>query len=213
MKKSQELWKSIFDLDSPWLRWFTLVFDMLCLNALFLVTCLPLLTIGPARMALYQTMKAVKEGRKPSILAYYIQQFKQHLSLGWRLNVIDAGLLVVLVVDILLTNRGNALPLQVIRLVSYALLFILYLWGLYAYPMASKYHMTTKEVVWKAFLLVGVHLPQTMMFLLVGLALFFLASWSPVSFLLMLSSFVIIGCSLMAYLQVSLLEAVFVQYS
>lgn len=57
MKKTKKsVISSLFNLDSKWLRCSATVFDYMCLNVLFCLTCLPFLTIGVAKMSLYATL-------------------------------------------------------------------------------------------------------------------------------------------------------------
>jgi len=51
-----------FNLDSPLMRFMTKLADLMILNLLFLITCIPVITIGAAWTSLYYvTLKMVKD--------------------------------------------------------------------------------------------------------------------------------------------------------
>ena len=52
--------KELFSLNSPWVKRFAMLTNLVILNLLWLVCCIPVFTIGAATAALYQKCR---EGR------------------------------------------------------------------------------------------------------------------------------------------------------
>ena len=67
-----------FNMDSPLMRFMTKVADLMILNFLFIVTSLPVVTMGAAWTALYYvTMKMVKD-EEGAIVKAYFHSFRQN---------------------------------------------------------------------------------------------------------------------------------------
>lgn len=73
---------SFFNLDSPVMRFLTKVADLIILNILFLICCIPIVTIGAASTALYTvTMKSVRD-EESYVIRSYFKAFKDNFKIG-----------------------------------------------------------------------------------------------------------------------------------
>ncbi|WP_283279105.1 DUF624 domain-containing protein, partial [Streptococcus dysgalactiae] len=84
--KKQGLLHSLFNLDSKWMRSSAALFDLLVFNLLFVLSCLPLLTIGVAKMALYASLLDWREGQVSQLFTTYSSHFKYYFKSGLRLG-------------------------------------------------------------------------------------------------------------------------------
>ena len=62
--KGSGLIKAAFDTDNFLMRFCEKVLDIVTVNLLFVVSCLPIVTIGVAKISLYQTMFEIKKSPK-----------------------------------------------------------------------------------------------------------------------------------------------------
>ncbi len=87
--------KKVFSIDSPLMQLISKYADLVILNVLYLVCCLPIITIGAARTALYATTLKQLKGEDAGILCFF-RMFKEnfkHSFLPWIiLLVTGAGL-------------------------------------------------------------------------------------------------------------------------
>lgn len=67
-QKGRSLIKAAFDTDNFLMRISEKVLDIVTINLLFVVTCLPIVTIGVAKISLYETMFEVKKSRRVPVL-------------------------------------------------------------------------------------------------------------------------------------------------
>ncbi|EJG91980.1 hypothetical protein SPAR155_1617 [Streptococcus pneumoniae GA04672] len=63
-QKGVSLIKAAFDTDNFLMRFSEKVLDIVTANLLFVVSCLPIVTIGVAKISLYETMFEVKKSRR-----------------------------------------------------------------------------------------------------------------------------------------------------
>lgn len=72
----------IFDLDNPFFRFLGRLVDLVVLNLLFLLCCIPIITIGPALAALYYTTIRLVMKRSTYVTADFSKSFKENLKQG-----------------------------------------------------------------------------------------------------------------------------------
>ena len=100
--------KNLFRLDSPFMLFLAAVWDLIVLNLLFLICCIPIVTIGPAAAALYTcTMRMVRKEGDVGAKAFFIA-FGQNFKKSFVLWLIYIAVAVMLVVNVwLMVNSGN----------------------------------------------------------------------------------------------------------
>ena len=62
-KRGSQLIRSLFDTDNFFMRVCEKILDLVTVNLIFLLTCLPIVTIGIAKVSLYQTFSEKLESR------------------------------------------------------------------------------------------------------------------------------------------------------
>ena len=66
---------NFFVIDSPVMRFLGRIGDIIILNLIFVVTALPVVTVGMALSALYTVAMKLARGEDPSVLREYIRAF------------------------------------------------------------------------------------------------------------------------------------------
>ena len=100
--KGSGLIKAAFDTDNFLMRFCEKVLDIVTVNLLFVVSCLPIMTIGVAKISLYQTMFEIKKSRRVPVFKIYIRAFKQILRLGFLLRLLELGIVLISLLDLYL---------------------------------------------------------------------------------------------------------------
>ncbi len=77
--------------DSPVGQFLCRVYDLLMLSILFLVFSLPVVTLGIASIALYETVYAVREGRGGILFRDYFDAFRRSIRKGFGLLAVYAA--------------------------------------------------------------------------------------------------------------------------
>ncbi|MGT2808242.1 DUF624 domain-containing protein [Streptococcus iniae] len=209
MKKTKKsVISSLFNLDSKWLRCSATVFDYMCLNVLFCLTCLPFLTIGVAKMSLYATLVNDHSGQSEHLLADYVSFFKRYLQRGLLLGNLETALIGVILLDLYLVWHQTALVFQVFKVLCLASLFLLLMVSCYLYPLATKSQEPVIKLLKKSFILLSLHFPWSFAFLASLGIMMFILKQSLLVFLVGLSLFLIIGISGMTYLYMCVMERI-----
>lgn len=162
------IWRMHFmEYDSPVMTTISKITDVFILSSLWVICCIPIITIGAATTALYySSVKAIRKDK-----GYVIKSFFH----SFRMNFIPATLLwlVFLLVGILLygcfifTAVLSDKSLQFFMLCFYMFLFFLFLGvGCYAFPVLSKCSMDNMSILRFSLGLVIRHFPSTILLVL-----------------------------------------------
>lgn len=187
----------LFNLDSPLMQFLTLVGNLMIVNLLTLVLCLPILTAGDAITAMYYVTIKMARGDDPYIVKAYFKSFKENFkqaTILWVLMLI-VGFILGMDLRIVFTSmQGNfatVLKIVIVIVTIFALMTCMYI-----FPVLSRFENSIKYTIKNAFLMSLLNLPRSLLILLVHalpiLLLLVSTSVLPILFLL--------GMSTVAYL-------------
>ena len=210
--KGSGLIKAAFDTDNFLMRFCEKVLDIVTVNLLFVVSCLPIVTIGVAKISLYQTIFEVKSSRRVPVFKTYMRAFKQNLKLGLQLGLLELGIFLISVVDLSLFWGQTGLGFQLIKAICLGILIFSTLVMLASYPIAARYDLTWKEVLQKGLLLVSFNFVWFFLMLAIILLIMMLLYLSGFTLVLGGSAFLLFGFGLLAFCQAGLMEKLFAKY-
>lgn len=190
--------------------------NLILLNLLYLIFCIPIVTIGPATAALhYVTLKyAVNE--EDRVWAPFIHSFRQNLKQGIVVGLITTGLGILLAYSLYLIYQivsvGTAFDKVVLVMVALACLIYLMATA-YVYPLLARYDNSLKQMFRTAVILSIRHLPATVCLTILSAAPILMMMYTPLTFMLALSFYFAIGFATIAFLQDKLIVRIFWQYT
>lgn len=136
--------------------------DLAILNVLWLICCVPVVTVGAATTALFSvTLKMVKN-EESYIFREYMKSLRRNFKQSTIIWVILLAVMIVLGTDYYIMCQWDSqlrYPMfTVIILAGLVLLFVV----LYIFPLIAKFENTIKEYFKNAVLMSIRHLPYTM---------------------------------------------------
>lgn len=138
--------KFVFNTDNVVMRISEKVLDLVTVNLLFVLSCLPVLTIGIAKISLYQTVFAIKHQRRVPVIRSYAKAFRDNWKIGLQLGSLELLVSGICLFDLLLFWNQTTLPMQALKAVCLGLFIFLVLVMLAAYPIAARYQLDWKSV-------------------------------------------------------------------
>lgn len=149
------------DLDSPLMQGLSKLADMMILNLLTLVCCIPIITVGPAFTALnYMALKMVRD-EECYIVKGYFKSFKENFKQGtiiWLLMMLVAFLL-VLDFYIMISSENEIGNIIQILIVVAAVFWLCT--ALYVFPVLARFQNTIRATLKNAFLMSIMQFPKT----------------------------------------------------
>ena len=208
-KRGSQLIRSLFDTDNFFMRVCEKILDLVTVNLIFLLTCLPIVTIGIAKVSLYQTLFEIKGARRVKVTAVYIQAFRKSWKVGLKLGLLELLVVGISLFDLVLFWRQETMPFQLLKVTCIGVIIFTSLLFLCIYPLTAKFEMTVKDLLQTGLIMVSLHFPWFfLMIALLAVIVFFLSS-SGFILLLGFTLFVLIGFAALGFLQLPIMETIF----
>ncbi len=157
----------LFSYDGKLARAISRVADVIIMSLLWIVCCVPLVTVCASTTALnYAAIKAsLKEG---SVAKNFFKSFKENFRQSLLLTLIFAIVAAVMAVNwkLIMTNGAGGAVMKVIYI---AALIWLALILAYIFPLLSRFSLPTGQLFVNAFMLSVTNLPKTIFILLTDL--------------------------------------------
>ena len=211
-KRGSQLIQSIFDTDNFFMRICEKILDLVTVNLLFLLSCLPIVTIGIAKMSLYQTLFVIKDSRRVKVTATYVQAFRKNWKIGFKLGLLELLIVGISIFDLMLFWRQETLPFQMLKAPCIGVIIFTSLLFLCIYPLAVKFEMTIKDMLQTGLIMVSLHFPWFFLMIALLAAIIFFLSSSGFVLLLGFTLFVLVGFAALGFLQLPIMETIFNKY-
>ena len=188
------------------------ILDLVTVNLLFLLSCLPIVTIGIAKMSLYQTLFVIKDSRRVKVTATYVQAFRKNWKIGFKLGLLELLIVGISLFDLMLFWRQETLPFQMLKATCIGVIIFTSLLFLCVYPLAAKFEMTIKDMLQTCLIMVSLHFPWFFLMIALLAAIIFFLSSSGFVLLLGFTLFVLVGFAALGFLQLPIMETIFNKY-
>ena len=204
--------RDFFNIESPFMQLLTRVGDLIIVNALYLVCCVPIVTIGAATAALHKVAQAIVYDTDNGIFKTFFRAFRENFKQATALWLMMLFFAAAMGCNYMLISGFVAgTPAMVLKgalVVAIGLVLVL---AAYMFPLMVRYTNTLRELATNALILVVVKLPRTVgLFLLSCMPLLILAL-SLETFLNTMVFWLAIGFGFTAYMSASLLKPVFAE--
>ena len=152
-----------FNIDSPIMRFLSKVCDLMILNVLCIVCCLPIVTAGASVTALYTvTMKMVR-GEESYIFKGFFKAFKENFKQSTIIWLIMAVFGVFIFVDyqaasILPENMSNIFRILIGALIIFYAMVLSYI-----FPYTARFANSIKNIFKNSLLIAILNLPWTIL--------------------------------------------------
>lgn len=201
---------NLFNLDNPLMQFLGKLADLFILNILYLICCIPIVTIGAATTALYTvTLKSVKN-EESYIVKSFFKAFKSNLKIGtlsW-LIVLAAGTILWVDFRVLPNISGQISRILQVLILMIALLYLITV--LYLFPYIARFENSVLGSIKNAFLLAIVHLPYTMLLAAITVLAFMATLY--IDFRITGFLWIVIGFSGLAYINSFFFRKIFVKF-
>lgn len=154
--------------DNPIMYFLTIVCDIVILHFLWLLTSLPILTIGASTTALYYTtMKCIRNGQG-GVVKLFFKSFSENFKQATGIGVLALLAGVLCAFDMWFAVSRNIKSMLVI----FTIMSLIYLFTvLYVFPLQAQFENTVKATIKNAFLMSIKNLPWTLLMVAITAAI------------------------------------------
>lgn len=154
--------------DNPIMNFLTIVCDIVILHFLWLLTSLPILTIGASTTALYYTtMKCIRNGQG-GVVKLFFKSFRENFKQATGIGVLALLAGALCAFDMWFAVSRNIKSMLVI----FTIMSLIYLFTvLYVFPLQAQFENTVKATIKNAFLMSIKNLPWTLLMVAITAAI------------------------------------------
>ena len=193
---------NIFNPDNKFFSFMGRVADLMILNLLCIVCCIPVVTAGPAIAAMYYITLKMARNEESYVVKGFFHSFKQNLKQGIVIQIIMLLLGIVLAFDLYFCRMmsGQGAVYRVFSYIFVAALFVYAMLFLWIYPVLAKFFNTTKNLFRNSILMSIRHLPYTILMMVITAAPVLLGIFVAQAFPFMILFYIMLGFATVAYI-------------
>jgi len=202
----------LFNLDSPLMRFMTKVADLILVNLLFILTSLPVFTLGASLTAMYYvTLKMVRD-EESGIVRSFLHSFRQNFRQATLLWLVQLVLMAILVLDMWILARINSPVGAAMNTVILILLVIVLLISLYVYSSLARFENTIMNTLKNACLMAAANLPRTVLMGVFCAGSVFITLYNEYTLVYGAAVWLFLGFALIAFGNSGILAKIFEKY-
>lgn len=204
----------IFNFEGPVFTALSRLADLFWLNLLYILCCIPLVTVGAASTALYYVTLKMAKDEEGYITRSYFKSFKENFVQATIIWILLLLVMVIMIMDIKIAGGGNTAEVFNSSLISNVVIvavgvmaIVLAMTFIYVFPILAQFENTIKNTIKNAFLISIRHLPYTFLMLVITAIPVVLIWFFPALLILVLIMF-----SATAYINSKYFNRIFVLY-
>lgn len=210
MEKRQSIeGQSIFSYESKLTRGLESLYRLFSLNVLFIVTSLPIFTIGIAHISLYDSINKIKECPDSRPLAVFFQSMKTNWRQGLKIGIMEISVSFILLLNRMILNIQTGSFSFILKAFCYgsSLLMVITIW--YLVPLSLRRNGKKLIILFReSFLIACIHLPWSFGLLFLSFIIVQLVQINVLMTLAMISVFIVLGFSVVTYIQSVIIESI-----
>lgn len=203
--------KDLFNMDGGLMSFLFRMTDLLVLNIVFIITCIPIVTIGPALTALYSITLKMAKGEEAYVFTGYLKAFKDNFKISFMAWLILLAAFTLSYADYRISESITGTLGTVLVVCFLAMFFILSFITLYLFPYIARFKNTLKASFKNAVLIAIASLPYTILLIVItGAVIGVSAMVIPLQYTFLI--WLLFGFSALAFGQSFIFRRVFAKY-
>ncbi|ULT58721.1 DUF624 domain-containing protein [Neobacillus drentensis] len=199
----------IFNINSKFSQFMSRLFDLVILNLIFIIMCIPVITIGINFTAMYYVSLKMINNEDTYIIRSYLKAFKENFKQSTSIWLILIAVGGIITGDIYYTNNFIKGIGSYSKYLFYFLGIISCFVMLYVFPIQSKFSNKIKNTMINSLSMSIRHLPYTILIMAIFIVPFVICMNASFSFFF---SYIFIGFSATIYINSIILNKIFKNY-
>lgn len=181
-----------FDLDSPLMQVLNKVADLLLLNILCMVCCIPIITAGASITALHYMSLKIVRNEECYIMRGFFKSFKENFKQATIIWLFVLLVIIILAGDFYIMKNSGLEFSKVLQIIITAVGVLVLFTTMFVFPVLAKFDNTTMRTIKNAFIMSILQFPKTVLMVIMWLVptavAIFVPRAIPIAFLFGLSA-------------------------
>lgn len=179
-------------LDSPLMQGLGKMADLMWLNILTLICCIPIVTIGASLTAMNYMALKIARNEECYITRGFFKSFKENFKQATLIWLILFVVILILAGDFFIMRNSGMEFSNIFRGILIAICLLVVFTSMYVFPVLAKFENTVFRTIKNAFLMSVMQFPKTILMIILYLiplvVFFFVIQLMPLSLLFGLSA-------------------------
>ncbi|MEE1526842.1 MAG: DUF624 domain-containing protein [Blautia sp.] len=203
---------SLFNMDSPIMRFLSRVCDIMILNILCIVFCIPIITAGASVTAMYTVTLKMVRGEESYIFKGFLKAFKENLKQSTIIWLIMAAVGIFIYIDYRATAFLPGNMSTIFQFLVGALGIVYFMILVYIFPYTARFINNIKNIFKNSLLIAILNLPWTILLMVIPLGLGVLTFSTAATLVYGSMLWLFLGFASVAYVCSIILRKVFEKY-
>lgn len=202
----------IFEMDSSFNQFMAKIADFLLLNILFILTSIPIITIGTAITALYHVWFTYDDYMGDNQMKRYLKAYKDNFKQSIFLSLLFSVIFLFYGVSLMVYPLYDGVFSKLIFVVLIVSIMIVSILALVAFPYLARFRDSTKRILINTIQLIIKHFPSFILVIVMTFSPLVIMHQSVELFIFTLYIYLFIGFSITTYLNAIIIKNVFNKY-
>ncbi|HBI59822.1 MAG TPA: hypothetical protein DDY31_01200 [Lachnospiraceae bacterium] len=153
------------DMDSPVMRVLNRVGDLMIMNFLMIICCIPVITAGAAFTAMHYVLLKIVRGQEGYLIKGFFKSFKENFRQATLIWLLMLVVIAVYVGDSLIFNYSALTFPKPLVIAVVAVAVLLAMMAVYVFPLQARFENSVKNTLKNAMILAFANLPKTLLML------------------------------------------------
>ncbi len=168
--------KNFFNLENPFMQFLNSLTDVVILNVVCLICCIPVVTVGASLTALhYVTMKMARD-EEGYVVRDFFKSFRQNFLQSTVIWLIFLVISFLFYLDIRIFQDGTVQFPKALEMIICILYLFVCLTVMYVFPVLSRFSNTIRNTIKNAFLMSLLNVFKTFLMAIIYLIPYFIAA-------------------------------------
>ena len=153
------------DMDSPFMRFLNRVADLMIMNFLMMLCCIPVITAGAAFTAMHYVLLKIVRGEEGYLIKGFFKSFKENFKQATIIWLLMLLVIVVYAGDSFIFNYSGLTFPKALVIAVVAVAVVLVMISVYVFPLQARFENSVKNTLKNAMILAFANLPRTLLML------------------------------------------------
>lgn len=202
----------LFNLENPFMQFLFRVSDLIILNLIFMLSCIPIVTIGASISALHSVCLKIVRGQESYMWQGFWKAFRQNFKQGTVLWIISIVIFFVIHMDFTILNAGDHPLFGYVKVALGSVTAVLFSMFIYVFPIISHFKCTIRQAIKNSLFMTIGHLPFSILLVVMYGLIFFLATLNVKMLALVIAVATICGFSVVTLTACIIFDRIFKKY-
>lgn len=197
----------MFNIEGKFFKSVELLSNFIILNLLFVVCCIPVITIGASKVALETVIYQITEGKEGYVVRGFFEVFIKHFKETTLIWIVYLFIMVIGIIDFYVSTLvKNPFFMGIVCFIASTILLLVNMTYTYVTSLFSRMNQPIMRKIRICFMISITHFPKTILLLLLELLPVFIVLLITIRTIFILLVYMTVGFAIITYIKQKILK-------